>query len=47
MLQLPVLKLGHLSALSAYLVMVRIAIIRFFVLGRVAELMLDDQTSIY
>ena len=31
----------------AYLVMVRIAIIRFFVLGRVAELMLDDQTSIY
>jgi hypothetical protein len=47
MLQLLVLKLGHLSALGAYLVMVRIAIITFFVLGRVAELMLDDQTSIY
>lgn len=29
------------------LVVVRIAIIRFFVLGRVAELMFDDQTSIY
>jgi hypothetical protein len=47
LLQLCILKLRHLATLRAYLMMMRIAVITFFVLGRDAELMLDDQMSIY
>ncbi len=45
-LQLPVLKLDHLAALRADLVMMRITVIAFFVLRGVPELMLDDQAGI-
>ena len=46
MLQFFVLKLGHLAALRTDKMVVSVSVITFFILGRIAELMLDDQTSI-
>lgn len=46
MLQLFILKLGHLATLRTDLMMMRIAVITFFVLGRCAKLVLDDQPGI-
>lgn len=46
MLQLLILKLGHLATLCTDLVMMSIAIITFLVLRRGAELVLDDQPGI-
>ena len=46
MLQFPVLEFDHLAALRAYLVVVRIAVIAFFVLRGIPELVLDNQTGV-
>ena len=45
-LQLLVLKFGDLAALRADLVVMRITVVAFFVLGGVSELVLDDQAGI-
>lgn len=45
-LQFLVVKLGHRAALGADLVMMRVAVVTFFVLGRVAKLVLDNQAGI-
>ena len=46
MLQLLVLKLRHPAALCTDLMMMGVAVITFFVLGGISELMFDDQTGI-
>lgn len=45
--QFIILKLRHLTTLGTYLVMMRIAIVAFFVLGGGAKLVLDDQMGIH
>ena len=46
LLQFLILELDNLTALRTDLVVMRITVIAFFVLGRVPELMFDNQTGI-
>ena len=45
-LQFLILKLHHPSALSTDLMVMRVSIITFFILGRIAKLMLNNQTGV-
>ena len=46
MLQFLILKLNNLAALGADLVVMRITIVAFLVLGGISKLMLDNQAGI-